>query len=246
MRKTTYLILCCCIICFSSCERVRYVTEVSTEVSYSETIIEKPVGVDDYRVIDVPCIRQYPQLPTGCESTAAAMVLQYYGENITHSRFAELWLPKSSDFYNYNGKYYGPDPNHTFAGDPFSEYAYGCYAPVITSAINSNSNLCTAETLYNLTLVELCRRYIDNNKPVLIWATVGMTESLQGKSWYTPNGELFTWISGEHCLVLVGYDDNYYYFNDPLYGNAVGYKREVAEKRYSELGMQAVYIDLSL
>ena len=30
------------------------------------------------------------------------------------------------------------------------------------------------------------------------------------------NGKLIQWIAPEHCLLLVGYDDEHYIFNDPL------------------------------
>ena len=84
------------------------------------------------KLIDVPAICQYPELPTGCEATAAAMVLQYYGINITAEDFAAGWLVCDAGFYSINGLQYGPDPNEVFAGDPFSEYSYGCYAgPIV-------------------------------------------------------------------------------------------------------------------
>ncbi len=245
MLKNAIIVLFCCALFLCGCEKIKYVTETSyiTETSIEVSYIE-PEKPNNYKIIDVPLISQKPQLPTGCESTAAAMVLSFYGESITHTEFARNWLPKSNEFYTVNGIQHGPDPNTVFAGDPFSQYAYGCYAPVITRAINSNSRRLTAKTLKNLALSRLCTDYIDNGIPVLIWATIGMTESTSGKSWITPDGEKFTWTSGEHCLVLVGYNDEYYFFNDPLYGNTVGYKKDIVEHRYYELGMQAVVCDL--
>lgn len=37
----------------------------------------------------------------------------------------------------------------------------------------------------------------DNDKP--------MKEPKEGESWYLKDGSLFTWIAGEHFLVLVGF-----------------------------------------
>ena len=35
--------------------------------------------------------------------------------------------------------------------------------------------------------------------------------------WIVPEtGEKFQWRSNEHCLLLVGYNNTGYYFNDPL------------------------------
>ena len=77
-------------------------------------------------------------------------------------------------------------------------------------------------------------KYIDKDMPLLIWATMSMKESFPGNSWYFEDGTEFTWIAGEHCLVLVGYDDEYYFLNDPMSGSTVGYQKTIVEKRFAE------------
>ena len=194
------------------------------------------------KLIDVPAICQYPEVPTGCEATAAAMVLQYYGINITAEDFAAGWLVCDAGFYSINGLQYGPDPNEVFAGDPFSEYSYGCYAGPIVSAVNKNSAQCRAQKITGESLETLCAEYIDQEKPLLIWATMNMKQSEQGDTWYLQNGARFTWIRGEHCLVLVGYNEDHYFLNDPQSGSTAAYEKEIVEVRFKELGSQAVYI----
>lgn len=194
------------------------------------------------KIINVPNICQYPELPTGCESVAATMVLQYYGVNITSEEFAENWLECNGDFYSLNNELYGPDPNEAFAGNPFSENSYGCFASPIVNAINDNSTELNAKKIVNKSIEELCDEYIDNDKPILIWATMSMTESKKGTTWYLQDGSEFTWISGEHCLVLVGYSKDYYFLNDPQSGSTVAYQKDIVEERFTELGSQAVYI----
>lgn len=194
------------------------------------------------KLIDVPTISQYPTLPTGCESVAATMVLQYYGVDITAQDFALHWLECSRDFHQKHGRVYGPDPRKVFAGDPFTENSYGCFAEPIADAVNRNSVDCTAQIITDRTLEELCEDYVDNDRPLLIWATMKMQESYKGNAWYLEDGSLFTWIAREHCLVLVGYNEAYYLLNDPMTGGVVAYPKSVVEKRFAELGMQAVYI----
>ncbi len=194
------------------------------------------------KFIDVPVICQYPRLPTGCEATAVAMVLQYYGINITAEDFASNWLACDANFYSTGGLQYGPDPNEVFAGNPFSEYSYGCYADPIISAINENSTKCKAWKITDKSLGTLCTEYIDQDKPLLIWATMNMRQSRKGNTWYLQDGTKFTWISEEHCLVLVGYDKDHYFLNDPQSGSTVAYEKELVELRFKELGSQAVYI----
>lgn len=194
--------------------------------------------------LEIPKICQYPTLPTGCESVAATMVLNYYGEDIQAERFAAEWLACDSNFYYENDILFGPDPNEVFAGDPFLKNSYGCFAPVIEKAINENSNLCHAEALYNVSLPEICDTYLRRNQPVLIWATMGMREVIDGKSWILPDGSDFTWPSGEHCLVLIGYDARHYYLNDPICGATVGYSKNIVENRYKMMGSHALFISL--
>lgn len=214
-------------------------------IMFTDKKDESPVNVipeANEKIIDVPILCQYPELPTGCEATAAAMALRYYGVNITAEEFAGMWLESSQGFYIAGGALYGPDPNEVFAGDPFSESSYGCYAAAIVKAINGNSRECAALKITDKTLSELCNEYIARDKPLLIWATMSMKESKQGRKWLLNDGSEFIWTAGEHCLVLVGYGGDYYYFNDPQSGSTVAYQKQTAEKRFKELGSQAVYI----
>lgn len=194
-------------------------------------------------VLDVPQLCQYPTLPTGCEATAAAMVLQYHGEAIEPAEFAKRWLSCSGEFYWRDGEYYGPDPSEFFVGDPFSSNGYGCYAMPIVKAINQNSRWCEAALIEGETLDVLCTRYLDDGLPLLIWVTMEMREPTDGDSWILPSGEIFTWVAGEHCVVLVGYDETMVYYNDPRTGAMVGCDRGLAEERFAQLGSQAVAVE---
>ncbi len=218
--------------------------EVSNENSLNNTTVESvpAESVTAEKFINVPAICQYPTLPTGCESVSATMVLQYYNVNLSAEEFANNWLECSDNFYTRNNQLYGPDPNKVFAGNPFSQNSYGCFAGPIAEAINRNSVKLTAKIILNQTLDELCENYIKNDIPILIWATMGMKESYDGNKWTLDDGRTFTWIAGEHCLVLVGYNDDYYFLNDPMSGSTVAYKKSIVQRRFSELGSQAVII----
>lgn len=206
------------------------------EMTQTETGVLSPT------VLAVPQVSQYPELPTGCEATAAAMVLQYYGEAVTAQEIAGAWLARSEAFYTKDGVQYGPNPQEVFAGDPFSRYAYGCFAPVIADAVNGHSAHCTATVLRGRSLRELYDTYVAAGKPLLIWATMGMREAKDGNRWLLPDGTDFVWPAGEHCLVLIGETGAEYLFNDPQTGGRVHYEKELCEQRFRSLGQQAVYI----
>ena len=70
-----------------------------------------------------------------------------------------------------------------------------------------------------------------------------MRDPIVGPQWkLLDTGETFTWISNEHCMLLVGYDEDSYYFNDPYAGKLVKYEKETVEQRYSELGKQSISV----
>ena len=74
---------------------------------------------------DADVIAQLPELPTGCEITAVAIMLRYAGVNVSKTQLANE-MPRSND------------PNKGFVGNPFNAYGYGNWvapggvAPVIS------------------------------------------------------------------------------------------------------------------
>ena len=91
-------------------------------------------------------------------------------------------------------------------------------------------------------LSALCSEYIDNDIPVMVWATINMLETDPKNSWYLSDGKRFSWPGNEHCMVLIGYDSESYYFNDPYTGKTVKYNKETTNDRYAELGKQSVVV----
>ena len=201
-----------------------------------------PAGGDEVWLSDVPFISQNDKYPTGCESVSAVMVCQYVGISINVDTFITSYLPYASFTYE-NGELIGYHPDHYFMGDPFTEDGVGCWAPCIETAIRKF--LPADYVLENTTgedLSFLCDRFIDHGIPVVVWVTMYMGETFQFRQWtLKETGERFDWLSPEHCMVLTGYDQQYYYFNDPLQGK-VRYKREVVEDRFSQMGRQSLTV----
>lgn len=196
------------------------------------------------KLISVPYKSQAGEYPTGCEVVSTSMLLKYYGYDISVDEFIDDYL-ESSFLEEVNGKLYGPNPNEAFVGDPRSVYSYGCYAPVIVNSLNKI--LRKEHWVKNTTgseFSELIENYIDKEIPVLVWTSLNLLPTESGAEWYLrESGEKFQWISNEHCMVLVGYDKDKYYFNDPYEGNGVvGYDKNLVEKRFKELGDQSVVI----
>ena len=55
---------------------------------------------------------------------------------------------------------------------------------------------------------------------------------------------VFQWRSNEHCMLLVGYDEDILYFNDPMNSknSPVPYNKELVLKRHKEQYEMAVLV----
>lgn len=178
---------------------------------------------------------------TGCESVTAVMLLNHLGYDISIYDFIDNYLDKAP-FYERNGVLYGPNPHEVFAGNPYDTEAMGCYAPVIKNSLQrilDNEYEVINET--GSALTSLVEKYIDNDMPLIVWATIDLKDIIVGPVWKLENGEDFTWLSNEHCMLLVGYDDEHYIFNDPWNNNGViAYDKETVLDRYKKQHSQAV------
>ncbi len=187
-----------------------------------------------HKIIDVDFITQIGKYPTGCESVTAVMALHHINFNLSVKNFIDHYLDMQP---------YPFDPFETFGGDPCSDNGWGCYAPVIKKALDKAlvGLPYYAEELSGVSLQKLCTDYIDKNIPVILWATMGMRAS-KTITW-TYNGRRIEWVQPEHCLLLVGYDEKHYIFNDPQKsGPRTYYTKEAVEKAYKAQFSQAVVI----
>lgn len=206
-------------------------------------------------VLDVPCLDQRGDFPTGCESVTAVMALNYAGVDITAETFIDVYLPKGNAPYQLNGEaphsengeYLCADPNECFLGDPRTEDGWGCYAPVIEKAVGrviaEYGSGRMVEDLCGKTLRELAEDYVEKGIPVMVWATQGMEFPTYGPPLTIEGtGERLDWIRPEHCLLLVGEEDGTYLFNDPLEGKVMAYDKKAVQLAYEALGSQALAI----
>ena len=208
---------------------------IEIRIFEENTVTTTPVG--NYKIIqNVPFISQIGTYPTGCESVTTVMALQHAGVDMNIDTFIDTYLDKQA--YPFN-------PNETFGGNPRQNTGFGCYAPVIKKALGKflPEQEYKSKLLYHVSLEELCSEYIDNNIPVVLWATMEMKSPYVSRTWIY-NGTQINWVAPEHCLLLIGYDDNHYIFNDPLkYTGLTYYSKEAVEVAYKGLYEQAIVIE---
>lgn len=186
-------------------------------------------------------------IPTGCEAVTAVAALRYKGVVVTPGEFIDIFLPKEN-FYIRNGMTYGANPHEAFPGNPF-ESGLGCFSEVIETALNSMRDCGFAgmeqlviENVSGAAITKL-EDYVANDIPVICWVTIGMQKSEPGMEYHLADGTVYQWKAKEHCMLLMGFDENYYYFCDPLsQGAVVSYEKSLVEQRYEEMGRQAVVV----
>ena len=187
------------------------------------------------KIIQAPFISQLGRYPTGCESVSSVMALNYAGFDISVDTFIDKYLDKRPWPF---------DPNVSFGGNPRLNSGWGCYTPVIKKAMDRilSGKSHYAKELKGLSIPTLCSKYIDKDIPVIFWGTINMKSPHASSSWVY-NGKTITWIAPLHCLLLVGYDDNNYIFNDPLTTRALTYyNKESVEAAYNGVYKQAIVI----
>lgn len=226
------------------------------EIELREVDVNAVKNDPNAKLIDVPYLNQL-EVVYGCEAVSATMVLRFYGCDITWKEFVDNYLVKRPWRVDEKGERFGPDPYAAYPGDPYKDSGpncgFGCYAPCLAKCMNNvlppNRRAVVSS---NLKLVDLVANYVAVGDPVLIWATMDMAPSRLTCSWkidYVDEdsqfrlGDVFTWNGNEHCLVLVGYDADRYYFNDPYKNHGlVGYDRQLVERRFLEQGSQSVVV----
>ena len=185
-------------------------------------------------ILPVENILQNPELPTGCESVALTMVLNYYGQKLSKTEIADKYLKK--------------DPENfvtLFKGDPHDISGDGIYAPGLTETANRflRENGCSqkAEDLTGTAFSELYP-YLERKIPIIVYDSVYLKTPVDVAE-YIVNGKTWHFYHNEHCIVLCGYDPEKHrvLVSDALSG-LVWRDEKRFEEIYDALGRMAVVI----
>ncbi|NEW08032.1 hypothetical protein GK047_18695 [Paenibacillus sp. SYP-B3998] len=193
-----------------------------------------------FMVNDVEIISQFPQLPSGCEATSTTMLLNYFGVPATKTDVADL-LPKGNMPRVVKSSYIGGNPNTVFVGNPYSTIGYGVFEQpildIIEHYIPGKSKNLTGSSFNDLL------HTIQEGAPVVVWATLNMKDPKQLDEWVDDEGNMVYWNGPEHVLLMVGWDDDNAYFNDPYTGKRVTYNLWTFKDRWEKMGSRAVTVE---
>jgi uncharacterized protein YvpB len=169
-------------------------------------------------MLDVPLIRQNPELKYGCEVTSLTMVLQYAGIRVDKMTLAnELEKdidPVIRDRYGNIIRWGNPDDG--FVGDITGKHlGYAVFDKPMERLMKKympNRTLNLTNKPFKQILAQ-----VNDGKPVLVWTTGDYRLPDRWESWKHGNKTIKTPLD-LHAVVLVGYDKDHVYLNDPLSG----------------------------
>ncbi|PAE25082.1 C39 family peptidase [Bacillus sp. 7894-2] len=179
---------------------------------------EATTGVKKRSVmIDVPLIRQNPELKYGCEVTSLTMVLQHAGVQVGKMDLYNAVKKDNDPLIRAKGDIlkWG-NPAEGFVGDMTGRNAgYAVFDKPIEELVNKYLpgravNLTGRD--FNAVLMHVSKGY-----PAVVWTTGDYRLPDRWESWMHSGKTIKTPLD-LHAVVLVGYDDQFVFLNDPLSG----------------------------
>ena len=196
-------------------------------------------------ILDVPVIKQYPELPRGCEVTSLAMIFQHMGISTNKLELAQE-IKKDNTTYSkgVDGKITFGNPYNGFVGDMYNirNNGYGVYhGPIAELAEQYLPN-----QVIDFTGVDFERLLGLVAKGMPVWVVANtlykhLPEDMF-EMWHTPTG-IVKITYREHAVVVTGYSDKHVYINDPLKSSQnIKVDKEKFIEAWIQMGSQAVVI----
>ena len=197
---------------------------------------------NSYQIANVPYIGQYPELFRGCEVTSLAMLLNYKNEEVSKLDLAEKIKKEPFDFTLEDKEQFNGNPHRGFVGDIYSREnkGYGVYIEPIEELfkeyVGSDSLNLTGSDFNDLYY------YISKNRPVLVIINTKFKHLPEEEFEYldTTRGKVKITYR-EHSVLITGYDNEYIYYNDPMFPDKT-YKKPKKDfiAAWEQMGKQAI------
>ncbi|OON94195.1 MAG: hypothetical protein ATN31_04240 [Candidatus Epulonipiscioides saccharophilum] len=195
--------------------------------------------------LNIPHIKQMPELPRGCEVTSLAMILNHNGVYVDKMKLAEQVKKDVTKFQRLedNTVFFG-NPKDGFVGDMYSfkTNGLGVYHEPIYELANSYLGYKVID-LTGLNF-EILLQFIARGYPIWVISNSDFKE-LSNKDfeiWNTPTGVVKITYK-MHSVVMTGFNDKFIYINDPL-ANFANKKTNLIDfkKAWEQMGSQAIVI----
>ncbi|WP_394842202.1 C39 family peptidase [Pendulispora brunnea] len=236
---------------FSSCMLLGVVAGCASESgeNVQSASSELTEAVQASVLLDVPIIKQNPELPRGCEVTSLAMMLNYVGVDV-----GKMTLASKIDkvpFWVVENQVHG-NPNDGFVGDMYdrSKFGYGAYhGPVKRLADTYLPG--RIRDLTGNSFDSLLTDYVGKGRPVWVVTNARFVKLADSEfqTWRTTSGNIRITME-EHAVVITGFDANSVYINNPLVDVPANGKNQRWNKQdfvaaWEQMGKQAISYDSS-
>ena len=227
-------------------EEAKEVNEVNEEKPIKNEVVEtikseEAVG----KRLNVGLISQVPELYNGCEVTSLAMLLNYKGIRISKLELADKMLKDNTNLVvdgDGNILQWG-NPNVGFVGDVTGN-SIGLsinpepLVPLVNQYYSGEALNLTGSTIDSL------KASIDNNNPVLVWINENFLSPIEYVSWQDSYGNEIWADMNTHTVLLTGYNEGCFYYNDPLYGyKDASIELQTFETVWNEMGRMALTVN---
>ncbi|MEG2935579.1 MAG: C39 family peptidase [Clostridium sp.] len=235
-RYIAYVVLTAYVIIFIFLLPQKFCVEEIIDTSTESTETEEHIESNHYYISGVPVINQFPELPTGCEVTSSAMLLNFYGINVGKEALADEVSKAPLPGFK-NGRVEGESPYEYFVGNPRDVKSFGAFNQPMHNLI---SNYMVAENITGCEFSQVIEK-IKNGQPVMAWITRDLIEVQYASSWYVKNEE-FWWPRGEHTVIITGVEEDIIVVNDPYDGQEKRYELKRFKMIWETMGKQAIVI----
>jgi uncharacterized protein YvpB len=180
-------------------------------------------------ILNVPVVRQNPELPAGCEVTSLTMALQYKGIHVDKMTLARK-MPYTKTL----------DPNKGYVGSPYNGTGYTINPVKLQVLAKSYRSKSADMTGSSIAAIE---KEVRVGNPVLVWFTIGYVDVYNLHHYKYLNGHKYWWPQPLHCIVVTGASSSNFYINDPLNGKK---NHAILKTRfnqiYIEMGKRALVV----
>ncbi|MEG0295848.1 MAG: C39 family peptidase [Clostridium sp.] len=182
--------------------------------------------------MDVPLVCQLPELQNGCEITSLTMLLNYKGVDRDKISLAEEMKKDETQLQrDSNGliKIWG-NPKNGFVGDVTGYEGIGYSVdpdpliPLINKYYDGGAVNLTGGSIKDI------KQNLKEGNPVVAWVTSDFGRVKEYEMWKDSSNNEVQASFKVHAVLLTGYDDTYFYYNDPLNNK----KDEIVRLNYFE------------
>ena len=225
----------------------RRTAQITVVLGGKKIAIASALSADVHRVLlRVPAFSQLPDLHNGCEVTSLSMLLNHLHIKVANTTLADEIRKDPTPLQ------LGPDgqivrwgnPNYGFVGSVTGTApGYGVYHQPIAELLDKVDH---GQAL-DLTGSSFARvlSVVATGRPVIVWTTLSFAPVSDWLTWQSPEGTVHATLY-EHTVLLVGFDKDQVFVNNPLTGTAAeAVPIQPFKDSWVQLGRQAVTVKRS-